>query len=613
MSNFDFNLHKIVGIARKKYSTHSHARVSIMGYIDNSWHYIPFQDNELQDIFNNEGYVHYSNALDKYCDRLISFNIIETEGYNEDPKITRFKVNYNGMDYYDHTPVINISKVDLPEAVELNGYDKYYKVGSRIYKLTKSDRKKGIAKYWQLTDDFLYRNKNYICKNDEDVFIIADEINDTLFSYGEMLSKPEIVNFVVDIISKYNIDPKNFKSIPDGLINMLDIPAKILQFRFEEFNNVLEYITLSHNQIMKIAINPLLVDVLQRSISEYEDEYIKTYEGHHRELLKKIDQSKEQKLEEITKECEEKRKIHLERLKSITGNIEEANVRLNEINAKIHKKEEEAKALELRFADIEEHKGRLIEDFAVIKDVIGGKVNTPHQSQRNCIEIVNCDGESITEFTEFRNYLFAHLINNRFQEDSAKEIAKELSTLFFAQNHIGKNMSVILLPNLKIFKSLIDTVGQYKLCSIGVVPNWKSYDDLYQNGFGEMVISARNNPDEIHLVLLQNMNLSYIPSYMQPINDILIGISNNLPGYNDCIGIPTNLWIFGTRTGLNEEAIPISLSNIEEYGCIKNKEYTYSKDIKAEVPKYRSITMDFVNIQREEEYLYDEIPDSYID
>ena len=100
---------------------------------------------------------------------------------------------------------------------------------------------------------------------------------------------------------------------------------------------------------------------------------------------------------------------------------------------------------------------------------------------------------------------------------------------------------------------------------------------------------------------------------MQPINDILIGISSKLPGDHDTIGIPSNMWIFGTRTGLSEEAIPISRSNIEEYGCLENKEYTYSDDKIVEAPECKFITMDFVNMQRDEERRYKSMPDSYVD
>lgn len=611
MSNFDYRLHKVIGVARKKYEGAPHASIYPLGYQDRNFHFHPFNKKEVKDLFLHNGTVFGYKFLDYLVDELIILQVRENE-IVDDPTKDVFSADYvTKITKYDHTPVFSATKQELRDAVNQGKNNNYFKVGERIYQITKSEAQKGIVKYWTIEDGLFEANRN-LCMCDDDVFIIRDDIVYP-YNYEELWNKKEIINFVINLIKTFKIDTQNITAISDELIQEIGLPLDILKFRLDEFNLLLPSITLTHKNILDLAANPILSDVLQRSIKEYEDEYIKTYEEHHRELLKKIEQSKEQKLKDISKEYQEEHKIHLSQLKAITDKIEKANVRLSEINGEIKKKETEAKVLELRFADIEEHKDRLIEDFTVIKDVIGGQAHTPQQSPKNCIQRVNCKGESISEFKEFRNHIFTHLLNNRFQEDSAKEIAKELSILFFAQNHIGKNKSVILLPNLKIFKSLIDAVGQYRLCSIGVAPNWKSYDDLYHNGFGEMIISARNNPEEIHFVLLQNMNLSYIPSYMRPINDILIGISNKLPEDNDCTGIPSNLWIFGTRTGLNEEAIPISLPSIEEYGCIKNKEYTYSKDIKTEPLKCKFITMDFVNIQRDEEYLYDELPDSYID
>lgn len=611
MSNFDYRLHKVIGVASKKYKGAPHASIYPLGYQDRNFHFQPFNKKEVKDLFLHNGTVFGYKFLDYLVDELIIFQVRKNE-IVDDPTKEVFSVDYDTkITKYDHTPVCNATIQKLRDAVNQGQNNNYFKVGGRIYQITKSDAQKGIVKYWTIEEGLFEANHN-LCMCNDDVFIIRDDIVYP-YSYEELLNKTEIINFVINLIRTLKIDTQNINAISDELIQKIDLPLDILKFRLDEFNLLLPSITLTHKNILDLAANPILSDVLQRSIKEYEDEYIKTYEEHHRELLKKMEQSKEQKRKDIAKKYEEEHKTHLSQLKAITDEIEKANVRLSEINEGIKKKETEAKVLELRFEDIEEHKDRLIKDFAVIKDVIGGQAHTPQQSPKNFIERVNCKGEPIAEFNEFRNHIFTHLLNNRFQEDSAKEIAKELSKLFFAQNYIGKNKSVILLPNLKIFKSLIDAVGQYKLCSIGVAPNWKSYDDLYYNGFGEMVKSARNNPEEIHIVLLQNMNLSYIPSYMQPINDILIGISNKLPESNDCVDIPSNLWIFGTRTGLNEETIPISLANIEEYGCIKNKEYTYSKNIKAESPKCKFITMDFVNIQREEEYIYDELPDSYID
>lgn len=611
MSDFDYRRHKIIGVARKKSTNSIHASIYPLGYQDNNYHFQPFNREEQKTIFLHNGTVFGYNFRNHLTDKLIVLCVKENE-IKDDPTKDVYSADYETrIEPYAHTPIVNINKAGLKDAIKQEQYNSYFKVGNRIYHITKSDAEKGIAKYWSVEDGLFEANRN-LCRCEDDIYLIRDNIN-YQFKFSDILSNEEIISFIIELVRLYNIDPQHLTSLSDELIKKIGLPSDILQFRFDVFNELLPSIVLTHKNIYDLASNPLLTDVLQRSIKEYEDEYIRTYEEHHRELINKIEQSKEQKLKDINNECEEERKTHMSQLKSIADDIVKEKLRLNEISERIKKKEAEAKTLEQRFADIEEHKGRLIEDFAVIKDVIGGQTHASQQPLRNNTEKVTSGGEPFLEFEDFCSHIVVNLLRNGFSEDSAIEISKDISRLFVAKNSVGKNLSVILLPSLKIFKSLIDTIGQYRLCSVGVVPNWKSYGDLYYNALGEMLISAMNNPNELHIILLQNMNLSYIPSYMQPINDILIGITNKLPGDNDIGGIPSNLWIFGTRTGPSEEAIPISMSNIEEYGCLENKEYTYSKDKIVKTPECKFVTMDFVNVQREEERRYKSSPDSYID
>lgn len=611
MSDFDFRLHKVIGVAKKKYDGALHANIYPLGYQDKNFHFQPFNKHELKELFPHNGTIFGYKFPDYLVDELIILQLRESEFVNDQTKDV-FSADYDTkIIKYSHTSVLSANKQELKNNIEQGQYNKYFKVGSRIYHITKSDAQKGIAKYWIIEDGLFVANRN-LCIHEDEIYLIRDNINYPC-KYSDLLSREKIVNFVINVVEKFQVDHRDIAIISDELIQNVDLPLDILRFRFDVFNSLLPSITLTHRNILDLASNQILSEVVQRSIKEYEQEYIRTCEVQHYEQIKKMEQSEEQKLQIIRKKCEQEHETYLSQLESICEDIDTAKLRLKEIDERIKKKENEAKQIELRFADIEEHKERLIEDFSVVRDVLGSQISVSQQPLRSSIEYVSCDGESILEFDDFCNHIFVHLLYNRFSEDSAIEVSKNISRLFVAKNHIGRNLSVILLPNLKIFKSLINAIGQYRLCSIGVAPNWKSYDDLYFNVLDKMVISANNNPKDIHIILLQYINLSYIPSYMQPINDILIGISNKLPSNNDIACIPSNLWIFGTRTGFSEEAIPISKSNIEEYGCLENKEYTYCYDKIVETPEYKFITMDFVNKQREEERRYKSHPESYID
>ena len=112
---------------------------------------------------------------------------------------------------------------------------------------------------------------------------------------------------------------------------------------------------------------------------------------------------------------------------------------------------------------------------------------------------------------------------------------------------------------------------KYTTAYVGV--NWKSFSDFWDNGLGSIVQSAIDNPDIVHFLILRNINMTYIPSYLQPIIDMGDGLVVNFPGKKQ--SFPNNLRILCTRT--KDTLIPISDTVLEDIGCIKIDE-ELSKD-----------------------------------
>ena len=69
------------------------------------------------------------------------------------------------------------------------------------------------------------------------------------------------------------------------------------------------------------------------------------------------------------------------------------------------------------------------------------------------------------------------------------------------------------------------------------------------------------------------MNLSYIPSYIQPIVDVNLGLCDTIPvnGYK----YPTNLRILGQIS--EDSLIPVSIYAIEHLGCSKKLKFVAKK------------------------------------
>lgn len=621
MSDFNYNQNKIIGVARKKNQGDKHATIYPLGYQDHNFHFQPFTKDVLKNIFMHNGTVFAPNFWEHLTDKLICLQIQESN-FKDDPTKDIYLADYSSrVIQYEHTPIINVSEDSFNEIIRQGDCNnKYYKVKNKLYHISHTDLKKGIAKHWIVEDKLFEANSN-MCKCDDDIFLIRGNI-EYPFYYSDIFNKEEIIKYIIDLVKQHNITPENYTEISNNLISILNVPLDILKSRFDiVFKELLPAITLTHRSILDLASSNILSEALQRSIKEYEDSYIKTFEDNNRAIINKIETSKKQKIKEVEDECLKIEYEYLSSLNTIKEDIKAQELRFKQVVDEIEVRSLEADNIEERFTTIEFHKERLIEDFSIIQEVLGSSDRVCSNSQPPLINLqkTTVKGKEINDLEVFYSYLEAHLLKNCSLSDNIensaqdfKFLSKNLARLFVATNKANKYLNVIMLPNLPVFKSLIDTIGSYTLLSISVGANWKSFDDLYYNGLEVMLKAANSTPEEIYILLLQNMNLSYIPSYMQPIDDILVGIGNKLPGNHNITGIPPNLWIIGTRTAKEEEAIPISESNIKEYGCVKFAEYQWNIDKEIDIDN-KYITIEFVNTLRKEKHRYKSYPESYLD
>jgi hypothetical protein len=171
MSDFDYKLHKIIGVARKKSQESLHASIYPLGYQDGNYHFQPFSRDMQKNIFLHNGTVFGYKFRDHLTDELIILHIRENE-VKDDPTKDVYSADYETpIIKYDHTPIININKSGLREAIKQGQYNSYYKVGNRIYYITDADSKKGIVKYWPI-EDGLFDTNNNMCRFGDDVYLI---------------------------------------------------------------------------------------------------------------------------------------------------------------------------------------------------------------------------------------------------------------------------------------------------------------------------------------------------------------------------------------------------------------------------------------------------------
>ncbi|WP_217601993.1 hypothetical protein [Chitinophaga sp. GbtcB8] len=102
-----------------------------------------------------------------------------------------------------------------------------------------------------------------------------------------------------------------------------------------------------------------------------------------------------------------------------------------------------------------------------------------------------------------------------------------------------------------------------------VEADWIKFESFYDNGLKQCWQSAHNNPDIIHFLLLEDINMAAIECYARPMMDLIAGIRNTLPGLQTCW--PQNLWIFGVpieKNGETEFGIPLLAHSFRDWGAI---------------------------------------------
>ena len=120
------------------------------------------------------------------------------------------------------------------------------------------------------------------------------------------------------------------------------------------------------------------------------------------------------------------------------------------------------------------------------------------------------------------------------------------------------------MPDVVYAMSIIHATQKCYYAVEYVNVSWKSFENLWKEGLCNMLNHCNQESDIMHYLLLQNINLTYLPNFIQPLIDIQMGITKYLPSGEE---YPENLRILCTIT--NEEVIPLGEQCIRYIGCIE--------------------------------------------
>lgn len=577
MNSFDCSNCKVIGYAEPRPT--GHADILVIGYTETygSWKFHPISKENACEIFPPKGkvFAHKFSSKNRHLDE--NFIMISVkENINENENQDQYICNYSeGIPDQFGDTIINIENNELSIEENLNKYSHeikaphYYRYMDRIYHV-KPDTKGKSLKYtpfWECNNEkisdrlYSWNNKYFVLTNDLE----------NPDGYIDIMLDQELSSFVENnLLSNQYPEIKNrlqLAGIENGDIfkhtEISNLPIEILENRLLRIDNLIDNLILIQHHLDLLAKNPLFASLIEKTVSAFESEYINRTEQKYKnnfEIIKKQyneliiaeNSKKENEINKLEAEKAEKRK----EIESLLFQIKQYE---DLISSNKHIIEEQCEWIK----SIEKNKQRILEDFQLIKEVLSNNNSLEKNNSKSLIDLIPFDCLDTLEINNKK--LLADKVKNSLKScNISTEITVNLINLLISYR-------VLILPDVRIAHAIIKSTGKCNYIVQCCQVNWNSFSDLWNNGLSIILDSCIKNPQIMHYFVLQNINLSYLPCFMQPINDIIIGLRKSFPFTNGDIEFPSNLRILGIIT--TEEGMPLSLQSIRDYGCLTKANY----------------------------------------
>lgn len=602
----DIKSYRIVGVPQPLGHS-SNALFEVIGYIHSNGTYVPLTSKVAEQVFAPKGEVFAYDFYQKYSElegKAISFSVIEkkksyTEGtytnfvwdFSKDTKpfgyeAFKFPANSITEDPESNNKFINAN---------FNSNSTNYAIcGNYLYRFTKENYDRGIFERWNMTrEDFRRDNNGYIIYiGTKKCIILSDPIG-----------RPDLIDKMSNLVLMYwfldHILPTSYpdlspliKAIPrDDMLKAAKVSHGIQRIQNERIRraiDLLDTIQLTKKQVDALSNNPVFEKLIKGTISQYSDEYMKKAKDKYSSDIEQLHHEYEAKKKDLVDDLEEELDRKKSQFSSEISNLSRNKEKLEKDIEALEKQKEQLSAENETLSDnyekevekiegLKEQKGKILNDFQVVKDVIS-LLNTPSnikgEIQNNItkpsvvnIEALTTEGEELQDYEDFDDNIKAAVNGFGFSASS--------STL----TSLLAKYKIVLLPDSRLAYSVAKATGKCYVATSYVGIDWQSFNDLWNSGLSAMVNSCSAHEDVMHYLILQNINLSYLPSYIQPLLDVADGYLSYFPGSG--MTFPKNLRIL--CVACDDKGIPMNECCLKRMGCYP-KDKIKEKDEIQEMP-----------------------------
>lgn len=583
MSNFDFESYNPVGYVDIK--ANGNAYIEVVGYVNIHNEYHNLTSRERLEMFPPKGCIFAHNFIQRHAmlnKHLVCLAVMPNEkiGDNLDAYIwdksggvyefgnrifpIKATINEDGENNFTI-----FQENDLIETEE----DKYVLSGDNIF-FIKAGSKERLIPYWKASNIDIIETlfgKKYLT-----VFQLPEKDG-----VVDITNDDQLINwFMTKILKKHWAEimaAGSYKSVEQYLStafnDMKHLTPNVYKSRLERLKRINVNFTMTLEELSEIAEIPWVKAVIEKSVDTYKQTLISDVSTEYKQQLDKMKEEHDMMLEMEKDRYEgvvrQQKEQYEHSLQSITDaeakiseTLDEKKLEIELLDETIASKNEEIAKIDELVNKANKRKDSLKSDFAIIKDVLGLRVITESnpilkstlEAKNNLnIRFVNMVDSECMMFEAFGKSLEEMLKVNKLPYLNASTIAETLAVY-----------KILIVPDVAYAMAIIHATQKCYYAVEYVNVGWKSFGDLWKEGLCDMVEHCNQESDIMHYLVLHNINLTYLPNFIQPLLDIQMGTTDCFPSGE---GYPMNLRILCTIT--NEEVIPLSEQCIRYIGCIE--------------------------------------------
>ena len=577
MNTFDYEQYRVVGLVEDKLG--DNATINVIGYCDDNLHvFHPLNNAEALELFPTRGkvfayrfnidYRHLKGRIVCLCVQPSNKDDREKFVWDWDAEVIEYgQIIFTLKGEFTEDSQHNYDILTNNGLHDVNSDKLVYNSG-RVYQII-PDNNDRVLKYWEASsldmvtvDVYKYFVGISLPKHDGLLDITNDE---------------QLANWYLSKVVKKNwagiVQAQSFRNSESFLRELLssqkDLDAATIENRLKRLLSIDTSISLMFDSLKDIAETPWFSDVVNRSISQEKEHLIEQLKNDNLEEIQKIkeyhdlelmqlEEEQKAKIEKLQQEIDEKRKDLEVQERTLDAKLQEKNFEIELLDETAKEKQQAITTLEESIAKMNDRKASIIQDFSIIQEVLStsvpqDKVAGIASSKQFTLEEINYSANPITRFQAYVKSLEDVLKVNEAPKCSPQALARLLAKYL-----------VVLCPSQTIAQSLIMASHKCRYMTEYVSAKWASFDDLWNNGLAYIVGKSNEEPETIHFLLLQNINLSYLPNYLQPLADLQKGLITKFPATD--IPLPKNLRILCTVA--EDELITMPASVLKHFGCI---------------------------------------------